>query len=170
MLLVSYCSCIYPIRWSQVLSWEWRCSWSSADRRCSNYIWVINNFIAYWSASNIRDFTVIKNIPRPEQDGCSFVGNIPKWVSEKDNFCIMKKKWNSCQSTQWTTSDYWFRWIWSRWKTRPTELYQHIEAKAKWPPFHRWHFPWMKMHEFCLRFHWSLFVKFKLTKFQVWFR
>ena len=30
-----------------VLSWEWRCSWSSADRRCSNCIWVINNFIAY---------------------------------------------------------------------------------------------------------------------------
>ena len=29
------------------ISWEWRCSWSSADRRCSNYIWVINNFIAY---------------------------------------------------------------------------------------------------------------------------
>ena len=24
----------------------WRCSWNSADRRCSNYIWVINNFIA----------------------------------------------------------------------------------------------------------------------------
>ena len=33
--------------WSQVLSWEWRCSWSSTDRRCSNYIWVIANFIAY---------------------------------------------------------------------------------------------------------------------------
>ena len=30
-----------------VLSREWRCSWSSADRRCSNYICVINNFIAY---------------------------------------------------------------------------------------------------------------------------
>ena len=29
------------------LSREWRCSWSSADRRCSNYIWVINNSIAY---------------------------------------------------------------------------------------------------------------------------
>ena len=26
---------------------EWRCNWSSADRRCSNYIWVINNFIVY---------------------------------------------------------------------------------------------------------------------------
>ena len=25
---------------------EWRCSSSSADRWCSNYIWVINNFIA----------------------------------------------------------------------------------------------------------------------------
>ena len=31
MLLVSSCSRLYPIRWSQVLSWEWRCSWSSAD-------------------------------------------------------------------------------------------------------------------------------------------
>ena len=25
---------------------QWRYSWSSADKRCSNYIWVINNFIA----------------------------------------------------------------------------------------------------------------------------
>ena len=23
------------------LSWEWRCSWSSAGRRCFNYIWMI---------------------------------------------------------------------------------------------------------------------------------
>ena len=51
MLLVSSCRCLFPIRWSHVLSWEWRCSWSSADRRCSDYIWVINNLIAYWSAS-----------------------------------------------------------------------------------------------------------------------
>ena len=58
MLLVSSCSCLYPIRWSRVLSWEWRCGWSSADRRCSNYIWVINNLIAYWSATYIRDLTV----------------------------------------------------------------------------------------------------------------
>ena len=38
------CSCLRPIHWSQVLSREWRCSWISADRRCSIYIWVINNF------------------------------------------------------------------------------------------------------------------------------
>ena len=29
-----------------VFSREWRCRWSSADRRCSNYIWVIDNAIA----------------------------------------------------------------------------------------------------------------------------
>ena len=59
MFLVSSCSCLCPIHWSQVLSWEWRCSWSSADRRCFNCIWVINNFIAYWGASSyIRDSMV----------------------------------------------------------------------------------------------------------------
>ena len=35
------CRCLWPSHWSQVLSREWRCSWSSAN------IWVINNFIAY---------------------------------------------------------------------------------------------------------------------------
>ena len=29
------------------LSREWSCSWSSAESRCSNYIWVVNNFIAF---------------------------------------------------------------------------------------------------------------------------
>ena len=29
-----------------LLGREQRCSWSSDDRRCSNYIWVIDNFIA----------------------------------------------------------------------------------------------------------------------------
>ena len=32
MFLVLSCSCLCPIHWSQVLSREWRCSWSSADR------------------------------------------------------------------------------------------------------------------------------------------
>ena len=42
---VSSYICLCPFHWSQVLSREWRCSWGSADRRCSNYIWVINKFI-----------------------------------------------------------------------------------------------------------------------------
>ena len=46
MFLVLSSSCLSPIYWSLVLSWEWRCSWSSADRRCSNYIWEINNLSA----------------------------------------------------------------------------------------------------------------------------
>ena len=62
MFLVSSCSCICPVHWSQVLSREWRCSWSSADRQCSNYIWVIKNFIAYWGAAYIRGFTVVLSV------------------------------------------------------------------------------------------------------------
>ena len=41
---------------------EWKCSWSSADGWWSNYIWVINNFIACWDMSNIRGLTVIPQI------------------------------------------------------------------------------------------------------------
>ena len=55
MFLVSSCSCLCPIHWSHVLSWEWRCSWSSADRRCSNY----SKYIACYGATYIRDFTVV---------------------------------------------------------------------------------------------------------------
>ena len=58
MILVPSCSCLCPIYWSHVLSLEWRCSWSSADRRCSNYIWVSNNLITNWGATYIRDLTV----------------------------------------------------------------------------------------------------------------
>ena len=42
-----------------MLSGELRCSWCSADRRCSNYIWMINHLIAYPSTSYIRDLTVM---------------------------------------------------------------------------------------------------------------
>ena len=56
-VLVAACSCLCAIYWSHVLSGEWRCSWSSSDRRCSNYIWVINNLIADWSAACIRELT-----------------------------------------------------------------------------------------------------------------
>ena len=43
---VSSCSCRCPIYWSQVSSRKWRCSWSSADRLGSNYMYnrVINDF------------------------------------------------------------------------------------------------------------------------------
>ena len=58
MFLISSCSCLCAIYWSQVLSWEWRCSWSSADRRCSNHIWVINNLIACQGGTYIGGLTL----------------------------------------------------------------------------------------------------------------
>ena len=58
MFLVTSCSCLCPIHWNQVLSKKLKCSWSSADSRCSNYIWVINKFIAYKGATYIRGLPV----------------------------------------------------------------------------------------------------------------
>ena len=58
MFLLSSCSCLCPIYRSYVVCWQWRCSWSSADRRCSNYIWVINNLISHKGAAYIRDLAV----------------------------------------------------------------------------------------------------------------
>ena len=58
MFIVLCCSCLCPIHWSQVLSREWRCSWSSGDRWCSNYIWVINSFSAYQGVTYIGGLTV----------------------------------------------------------------------------------------------------------------
>ena len=37
---------VVSIYWSHVLGRQWRCSWSSTGRWCSNYIWVFRNFIA----------------------------------------------------------------------------------------------------------------------------
>ena len=39
MFLVSSCSCLCPLHWSQLYSRERRCSRSSADGRWSDYIW-----------------------------------------------------------------------------------------------------------------------------------
>ena len=58
MFLVSSCCCLDSIHWSQVLSREGRCSWNCADRRCSNYIWVINNLVAGSGATYIRGLMI----------------------------------------------------------------------------------------------------------------
>ena len=57
--IMAWHHCLCPIHWSQVLSQEWRCSWSSTDRQCSKYIWVINNFIAYWGVTYIGGLRVV---------------------------------------------------------------------------------------------------------------
>ena len=52
---------VCSVQWSQTLSREWRCSLSSADRRCSNYIWVVDDFIAYYGSSYIKGLTVVQS-------------------------------------------------------------------------------------------------------------
>ena len=59
LFLVSSCSSLCLIHWRQLLRREWRCSCSCDDRRCSNYIWVFNKFIAYEVAAHIRGLTVV---------------------------------------------------------------------------------------------------------------
>ena len=70
MILVSSC----PIHWGQVLSREWRCFWSSADRWCSNYIWVTSNFIAYSGMSYIRGLTLLLEVWRIWASEAQFLG------------------------------------------------------------------------------------------------
>ena len=85
MILISSWSRLCPILWSQVLSREWRCSWSSADRRCSNYIWVIDSSIAYQGPSYIRDLTVISfNLTKAQ------LANVTRhwvWNEEPSKYC-----------------------------------------------------------------------------------
>ena len=85
MWLVSSCCGFCQIHWSQVLSWEWRCSWSSADRRCSNYIWVINSFIAYRGATYIRGFTVT-TLPLTVKSRTSGIGALSHRSCQTRNF------------------------------------------------------------------------------------
>ena len=54
----------------QWFSREWRCSWSSAYRRCSNYIVVINRFITYKGAYYIRGLTVGFTMLLTQHESC----------------------------------------------------------------------------------------------------
>ena len=84
MFLVSFCSCLCAIYWGQVISQEWRCSWSSAGRRCSNYISVSNNFNACWGATYI-------NTLRPRKNGRRFADDTFKRLFLNENVRISIK-------------------------------------------------------------------------------
>ena len=84
MFLVSFCSCLCAIYWGQVMSQEWRCSWSSACRRCSNYIAVSNNFNACWGATYI-------NTLRPRENGRRFADDTFKRLFLNENVRISIK-------------------------------------------------------------------------------
>ena len=48
IFLVLFCSCLCPIDWRQVLSREWRCSWSSA--------WGLRKWVHYWKVTFLNAF------------------------------------------------------------------------------------------------------------------
>ena len=55
MLFVQSCNCLCQTHISQVLSRQWRCSSSRTDRRCTDYIWLINTYITNY----IRDLMIL---------------------------------------------------------------------------------------------------------------
>ena len=98
MFLFSSCSSLCTIHWSQVLSREWRCSWSSADRRCSNYIWVINKFVAYWGATYIRDFL----LPSVTAQAWSSL-----WLQMSCQIIMLDHQQTVCSLQKWTWYSHW---------------------------------------------------------------
>ena len=169
MFLISPCCCLCPFHWSHVLSWEWRCSWSSADRRCSNYIWVINNFIAYLGVPYIRDFTVL------------FSGMDSNWWVLKNDFRLpAEEEIRSMVSVEQCCAYYSMLAAEQRLKVsrngvkikwcnavNTLRLRQNAAISQRTLSIA---FSWMKMLEFRLNFHWSLFLRVQLTIFQHWFR
>ena len=93
MFLISSCSCLCPIHWSQVLCREWRCSWNSTTGNDPNYIWVIINFITYKGATYIRglkvyhfSYSLITVVP---------VLHISSWIYQH---CVCRWSGTWCQS------------------------------------------------------------------------
>ena len=62
MFLVSTCSCICPSYWCQVLSGEWRCSWSSADTGAAPIKSEWSTNLLPVKVSYVRDLTVYIDI------------------------------------------------------------------------------------------------------------
>ena len=118
MFLVSSYSCLCPIHWSQVLSREWRFSFSNADRRCSNYIWVINNFIAYLATTNITGLTVfirISSLLLRQLYDCPQVAGKMKWkqTNPKTQWApiMYNNSWIILHSYSRLFTDYWYYYI-----------------------------------------------------------
>ena len=124
MFLILSCSFLFPIHWNQVLSSKWRCSWSSADRRCSNYIWVINNFCLL-RCSDIRGLTV------PGTGYCGvFKWLCLRWWSQskwRRNFDHLKWDFNiviCCKNTNLHVLD----WVMPQWHHIGTHIWVNMSS------------------------------------------
>ena len=146
MFLISSCSCLCPIYWCQALSREWRCSWSSADRQCSNYIWVINSVITYWGASYIKDLTWSLYC------GCCWLVN--SWLHRVNGpVSILSIDTTKLSAVCHFTKRIFFYLIYSD----NVLFYYHIETGTEWLPCGRGHF-W---GAFYLMDSWKIWNKFR---------
>ena len=120
MILVSSWSCLCPIHCSWVSSIEWRCSWSSADRRCSNFIWVIHNLIDYQGASYIKDLTVVYEWIRCCRINSSWPSEVILQQRSGSIYCLLTDGTNVYRTIIWGQFDKKFqflsrqsqRWAW----------------------------------------------------------
>ena len=68
MILISSCGCLRPIYWSQVLSREWRCGWSSAAPTTSEWSTIslltnVHLILEVWRYSYYREDLSIFSCP-----------------------------------------------------------------------------------------------------------
>ena len=105
---------------------EWRCCWRSADRRCSNYIWVIDNFIAYLGASYIGCFTVYP-CPCISKQHFMILTQPAFWIRIR-GWChwILPMSYISCH------------WHWS-------SKFKFKDGKGKWQKFATIYFGWFRL-------------------------
>ena len=133
MILVSSCRCLCPIHWRWVLSREWRCRWSSADRRCSNYIWVILNLIAYWGAIlyyRFDDIPASVQIMAWRHPGDKLLSE-PMMVSLLTHICITRPQWvKQLQSN--SVIQTWGPFCWHGLTLIPTRICNHMSSKVWW--------------------------------------
>ena len=101
-------------------------------------------------------------------------------------FCFIHRNLTRIQMyiVSWPNTKHWLMihisiWVmiikWSAWLHDKCHACKHIEAETRWPPFPRRRFQMhfliiMKMCEYRLRFHWSLFLGVQTTISQHWFR
>ena len=101
MILVLSRSCLCPIDWSQVFSRELRCSWRSADRWCSNCIWVIMNVIAtkvcfileVWRSLRITNREICWLMMMTKKHHQCLAGDLPRSMTIFSHFIKQKLQW-----------------------------------------------------------------------------
>ena len=137
----------------------WKNHWNFSRPICGN-----PGFVVTWLCQRLK----------PEQNGWLFADVIFKLIFLKENPCIFilistkffPKDSNDNKSALVQATGYYLKQRWPKSLThwgwdKMDDIFQTTFSNA---------FSWMKICEFWLRFHWSVFLRVQLTIFQHWFR